>query len=111
MSSDDLVRAARDGRVDDVVALLSSGVDANTPNSLGWLALVRAASNGNIQCVKVGSAFQNDPPLLYHNVVWKALLNAKAAVNGTENKSGLTALMRSACAVGEVGLECMKVSV
>lgn len=50
---DQLVDAASIGRVDEVVALLASGVDPNARNAQGRLALCRAAFKGFVGCVKV----------------------------------------------------------
>lgn len=50
--SDALVRAVGEGGVDEVVALLSSGVDPNARDSEGVLALRRASLRGNVGCVQ-----------------------------------------------------------
>lgn len=51
--TDEFVRAAYEGRVDDVKALLASGVDPNAKNEWGFSALSRAARKGHAGVVKV----------------------------------------------------------
>ncbi|HTG14366.1 MAG TPA: TonB family protein [Blastocatellia bacterium] len=71
-----LMRAARDGEINDIEKLLKHGVDVNAMDSSGWTALIYASARGDPKSVKL-------------------LLKANADANA-KDEGGYTALMAAA---------------
>jgi ankyrin repeat protein len=56
-----LMRAAEEGKADDVRRLCEAGADVNLQDNGGWTALMRAAGSGEMECMRVMLNFGTDP--------------------------------------------------
>lgn len=116
-----LMRAARDGERENVMALLEQGVALEARDAYGWTALKYAAANGDSETVKallkkgaeVNTVDVNDDtPLMaaatYGNLdAVKRLIEKGADVNRT-NKNGDTALTKAISARRNKIVEVLK---
>lgn len=108
--ADALVRACKDGRVDEVLSLVSRGADPNARNKRGSLPLCMAAQKGSIGCVKVCMGSAMGTMVMITGRAMKALLEGRADVNGTEARTGLTPLMNATlCDDDGKNVECTRV--
>ena len=104
--NDELLQAAKDGKVSDLNNALKNGADVNATDNNRWTALMFAAHNGHMACLEALLATNADPNLQSkneetalmfaaqngHMACLKALL-ANGANPNLQSKDGRTALM------------------
>lgn len=115
-----LLRAARDGSLDEVRACLARGADVNQKTAEGWTALMLATLKGHTDVIRTLLAHSPTQVNACSHNGWTALrfaiymsdsetvsllLAAGAEVNAPDN-DGWTALMQAA---GERNIECLEI--